>query len=129
VPGSARKAQSRKAQIENWLRIAKRQEADQTRKQELNEARVRLTNAKAANQELDTDIRSMIQAPLPGNVQIPFDLLKSVFTQSLEEVTRELQSRLLTERTGVPNRTAHVRVCEENDHGEKWGISLATTRS
>jgi hypothetical protein len=56
----------------------KSREAAETRKQELHEARVRLLNAKSADQELDTEIRSMIEARLPGHTPIPFNTLKTV---------------------------------------------------
>jgi hypothetical protein len=64
----------------------KQREADQARKQELHEARVRLANAQAENKELDTDIRGGIEAPLPGHVRIPYDTLK----HSLKEAFREV---------------------------------------
>lgn len=51
--------------------------ADQTRKQEAHEARVRLSNAKSADLELETEIRSTIEARLPGHVEIPFEPSKN----------------------------------------------------
>jgi hypothetical protein len=68
----------------------KAKEAAETRKQEAHEARVRLANAKAADLELDTDIRSIVEARLPGHVAIPFDRLKTVLTLALEDVARHM---------------------------------------
>ena len=59
-------------------------------KQEAHEARIRLANAKAADVELDTEIRSTIEARLPGQVEIPFDRLKTVLTLALEDVARHI---------------------------------------
>src|SRR5579884_2602820 len=60
---------------------------------QLAQARTRLTNAKAADQEFETELRSYIEAPLPGNVQIPFDELKGVLKYALTEVARNLQQK------------------------------------
>ena len=65
-------------------------QAAESRKQETHEARVRLANAKAAHLELDTEIRSTIEAQLPGHAQIPFDRLKTVLKLSLEDVARHM---------------------------------------
>lgn len=56
----------------------KAKEVGEARKQEAHEARVRLAYAKAADLELDTEIRSSIEARIPGDVQIPFDQLSDV---------------------------------------------------
>src|ERR1700739_2755374 len=57
------------------LRAEKRKQQvgfeSQKQNQELHEARTRLANAKAAHLELDTDIRSTIEARLPGHAAIP----------------------------------------------------------
>jgi hypothetical protein len=84
-----RRAEKRKEQI--GFESQKRQEAEQTVKQELNQAKARLVNAKAADLEFETELRSYIEAPLPGNVQIPFDELKGVLKYALTEVARNLQ--------------------------------------
>ncbi|HTU44332.1 MAG TPA: hypothetical protein VMF91_04685 [Bryobacteraceae bacterium] len=68
----------------------KAKEAEDARKQEAHEARIRLANAKAADLELDTEIRSTIEARLPGHVEIPFDRLKTVLTLALEDVARHI---------------------------------------
>ncbi|MBV8071820.1 MAG: hypothetical protein JO270_18060 [Acidobacteriaceae bacterium] len=61
-------------------------QADQTSKQELQEARTRLANAKAAHLELDTDIKGTIEARLPGHTPIAFDEIKGVLKIAMEEV-------------------------------------------
>ncbi|MBV8549907.1 MAG: hypothetical protein JOY54_01310 [Acidobacteriaceae bacterium] len=72
------------------LRAEKRKEEigfeSQEQKKKLHEARVRLANARAAHLELDTDIRSTIEARLPGHEAIPFNELKPVLSLALEEV-------------------------------------------
>jgi hypothetical protein len=79
-------------------KVAKEQEAqeraarDEARKQELNDARIRALNAKSEDQELETEIRTAIEAPLPGHIRIPFPTLKHVLSQSLQQVARELQA-------------------------------------
>lgn len=60
--------------------------AGAARQAELAQARIRLANAKAADVELDTDIRSIIEARLPGHEAIPFDKLKPVLAVALEQV-------------------------------------------
>jgi low affinity Fe/Cu permease len=82
------RAETRKNEI--GFESQKAREAAETRKQEVHEARVRLANAKAADLELDTDIRSTIEARLPGHVAIPFDRLKTILTLSLEDVARHM---------------------------------------
>jgi hypothetical protein len=83
------RAEKRKQQIGSESQ--KQKEAEATVKQELNQAKARLVNAKAADQEFETELRSYIEAPLPGNVQIPFDELKGVLKYALTEVARNLQ--------------------------------------
>jgi hypothetical protein len=70
----------------NGFESQKQREADQARKQELHEARIRHLNSQAENKELDTDIRGGIEAPLPGHLRIPHDTLK----HSLKETFREV---------------------------------------
>ena len=69
-----------------------RQEAEDQRKQELNDARVRSVNAKAEFQELETDVKSFIQARLPGHTAIPFRLVKQVLANALEQFAAELDA-------------------------------------
>ena len=72
------------------LRAEKRKEQigfdSQEQKKDLHEARTRLANAKAAHLELDTDIRSTIEARLPGHAAIPFNELKDVLSLAIDEV-------------------------------------------
>lgn len=67
--------------------------ADETSKQEAHQARTRLAHAKAAQLELDTEIRSTIEARIPGDIGIPFDQLKDVLRVSLQEVARDMASK------------------------------------
>jgi len=78
------KAEKRKEEI--GFESQKAKEADQSRKQELHEARIRLANARAAQLEIDNDIRSTIEARLPGHQAIPFSELKPLLSLALEEV-------------------------------------------
>jgi low affinity Fe/Cu permease len=71
----------------------KARQAEDARKQEAHEARTRLAHAKAAHLELDTEIRSTIEAHIPGDVQIPFDRLKDVLRVSIQEVARHEASK------------------------------------
>jgi hypothetical protein len=70
----------------NGFESQKQREADQARKQEFHEARIRHLNAQAENKELDTDIRGGIEAPLPGHVRIPHDTLKHSLKKAFREV-------------------------------------------
>ena len=85
---SKRAEDSRKA-----FESQKQEKAEEARKQELTQAKVRLVNAKAADLEFETELRSYIEAPLPGNVQIPFDELKGALKYALTEVARNLQAK------------------------------------
>jgi hypothetical protein len=38
--------------------------------------------------ELDSEIRQTIEAPLPGNMRIPFDTLKKLFAAAIHEVSK-----------------------------------------
>jgi hypothetical protein len=73
-----------------------RDQQNETRKQEMHDARVRALNAKSEDQELDTEIRTTIQAPLPGHVRIPFHTVQHVLSASLKQVAQELASEALT---------------------------------
>jgi hypothetical protein len=82
------RSETRKKEIGFESQNHKQQE--DARKQEAHQARVRLANAKAADLELDTDIRSTIEARLPGHVEIPFDRLKTVLKLALEDVAKHM---------------------------------------
>jgi hypothetical protein len=85
--------------------------ADKARKQEAHEARTRLANAKAAHLELDTEIRSTIEARLPGHIEIPFDRLKTVLTLALEDVAHHMAAKPEAHR---PTGGRCARVSEES---------------
>lgn len=87
------RAEQRKAQKD--AETEQRKIAEETRKQELHEARVRALHAKSEDQELDTEIRTTIQAPLPGHVRIPFRTLQHVLSESLKQVAHERQAEEL----------------------------------
>jgi low affinity Fe/Cu permease len=70
-----------------------RKEANEVRKQAMHEARVRAVNAKAADLELDTDIRETVECRLPGHTAFPFKMLKGVLKMSLEEVAADLLAK------------------------------------
>jgi hypothetical protein len=80
------RAEKRKQEI--GFESQKQKQAAAERQQEMHEARVRLANAKAEHLELDTEIRSIIEARLPGHAQIPFSDLKGVLKIALEEVAQ-----------------------------------------
>lgn len=75
------RAERRKQQIGFESQQQKQDRA--TRQTELAQARIRLANA--ADVELDTEIRSIIEARLPGHEAIPFDKLKPVLAVALEQ--------------------------------------------
>ena len=81
-----------KAEIGSESQKAEAAQANEVRKQEIHEARTRAIHAKAAHQELETEIKGCIEAPMPGNTRIPFGLLKSVLAKALAEVNRTLQT-------------------------------------
>ncbi|HTU48228.1 MAG TPA: hypothetical protein VMF91_24420 [Bryobacteraceae bacterium] len=85
------RSEARKSQI--GFESQKVKEVEDARKQEAHEARTRLAQAKAAHLELDTEIRSTIEARIPGDVQIPFDQLKDVLRVSLQDVARNMASK------------------------------------
>ena len=75
------KARKEKRQAEIGFELQKPQE-------ELTQAKIRLTNARAQTAEIDSSIRQTMEAPLPGNLRIPFDTLKSVFEAAVREVNK-----------------------------------------
>jgi hypothetical protein len=58
----------------------------QKQKEALNNARIRSLNARAESHEIDTEIRTCIDAPLPGHTRIPFDALKDVISAAVREI-------------------------------------------
>jgi hypothetical protein len=87
------KLRAERTRAEIGFESQKARAADETHKQEAHEARTRLAHAKAAHLELDTEIRSTIEARIPGDIEIPFDRLKDVLRVSLQEVARDMASK------------------------------------
>src|SRR5947209_10837877 len=86
------RAQKRKEEI--GFVSQKEKEADQARKQELHEARVRLANARASHLEIDSDIRQTIQAPLPGHARLAFEDVAGIFKTVMNEFNGEYRAKL-----------------------------------
>jgi hypothetical protein len=61
----------------------------QKRKQEAEEARARLTNARAAAVEIETQVRQTVEAPLPGNIRIPFSDLQYACAAAIRSLAEE----------------------------------------
>lgn len=57
----------------------------QKRAQAVAEAKIRALNAKSSATEVDTEIRTAIEAPLPGNLRVPFVTMKSAFEVAARE--------------------------------------------
>lgn len=74
------------------LRAEKRKQQlgfeSQKQKSALNESKIRALNAKSEAQEIDTQIRTSIEAPLPGNQPIPFEKLKHLFQAAIYEAAK-----------------------------------------
>jgi hypothetical protein len=87
------RADKRKAEIGfESQQNRERERAERARQQaELNEARIRLANAKAQHLEVDSDIKQTIEAPLPGHMRVPFDIMRSTFRSVVDQVSRELK--------------------------------------
>jgi hypothetical protein len=66
----------------------------QKRQNEAHEAKIRLTNARAEAAEVENLVRSTMEAPLPGNVRIPFEDLTAAFRLTLQNLNRELTAEL-----------------------------------
>ena len=65
------------------LRKEKRQQEigfdSQKQKQELHEAKIRALDASTEARELDTEVRTAVDAPMPGNTRLPLSTLKRIF--------------------------------------------------
>jgi hypothetical protein len=83
------KAEKRKVQF--GFESQKQKEAEEQRRQEMHKAKVRAINAKAEDQEIDTDIRKTVEAPLPGHVRMPFDEVQAIFRQAVRQVNEEMK--------------------------------------
>jgi hypothetical protein len=71
------------------LRAERRREQigfeSQKQKAALNQAKIRSLNARAEANEIDTEIRTAIEAPLPGHTRIPFDAVKQAVASAVRE--------------------------------------------
>jgi hypothetical protein len=70
------------------LRAEKRKQIGFKSQNALSEAKVRSLNAKSEAIEIDTQIRTCIEAPLPGDQRIPFEKLKQLFEAAIFETTK-----------------------------------------
>jgi hypothetical protein len=66
----------------------------QKRQQEAHEAKTRLTNARAETAEIENEVRSTMEVPLPGNIRVPFEDLTAAFRITLQHLNKELASEL-----------------------------------
>ncbi len=73
----------------------KREEAENARREQVAEARTRALHAQAALKEFDVEIRSMLQAPLPGHTPINFDQIKPFLNRAIESYFRAQAEGLL----------------------------------
>ncbi len=87
-----RKSRNEKRKGEIGFESQEHKRAEELRKQEMHEARLRLVNSKADHNEIDNDIRQTIEAPLPGRLRIPFDTMKKVFSSAVDQVNREAKA-------------------------------------
>jgi hypothetical protein len=69
----------------------KQAEAAMAMKKEANDAKVRLTNAKAERVELETAIKGMLEAPCPGNTVLNLNDLKAAIVTALFETLPQKQ--------------------------------------
>jgi hypothetical protein len=60
----------------------------QKQQQALNEAKIRSLDAKSRWTEIESDIKQTIEAPMPGNIRLPFDSLKTVISAALREASQ-----------------------------------------
>ena len=86
-----RKSRNEKRKQEIGFESQKDRDANEARKREMHEARLRLVNSKADHIEIDNDIRQTVEAPLPGHMRVPFDTLKGAFQLAVDQVNRELK--------------------------------------
>jgi hypothetical protein len=65
--------------------------AENARRQELHEAHIRSLNAKSQLDEFDHEVRSTIEAPLPGHERLPFESVKGSITQAIRTLNNEIK--------------------------------------
>ena len=85
--GELAKLRNERAKQQIGFESQKRQEAHEIRRQELHQSRVRSLEVRSRAVELDTEIRTCVEAPMPGNVRISFEDLKQSFTNALRALT------------------------------------------
>ena len=83
-----------KRRLEIGFESQQQKQAEELRKNELNEARVRLTNARAAESEIETEVRATMEAPIPGHARIPFSDMVNAFRVTLQNLNRDLAAQL-----------------------------------
>jgi type II secretory pathway component HofQ len=66
----------------------------QKRQQEAHEAKIRLTNARAQAAEIENEVKSTMEAPLPGHIRIPFEDLTAAFRLTLQNLNKEFTTEL-----------------------------------
>jgi len=81
---AARKDQSKQ---QNGFELQKRQN-------EAQEAKTRLTNARAETAEIENYARSTMEVPLPGHIRVPFEDLTAAFRLTLQNLNKELATEL-----------------------------------
>jgi hypothetical protein len=60
-------------------------EAEENRRQEAHEAKIRLQNSKAEWQELNTELKGSLEAVLPGHTRIPFEEIKPFLKVAIQD--------------------------------------------
>ncbi len=76
-------SQKRQQAAQEAIEVSK--QADETRRQELHQAKVRLLNSKAALTELDANIKGTLEAKFPGHTAIPFTDIKPFLETAIQD--------------------------------------------
>jgi hypothetical protein len=69
----------------------------QKRNADLTEARTRLANAKAEATEIESELKTTMEAPLPGHARIPLEDVKAAFILALQDLNRKTAENLHTD--------------------------------
>jgi hypothetical protein len=85
------KIRAEKYRQEIGFESQKAKSAENARRQELHEARIRSLNAKSQLDEFDHEVRSTIEAPLPGHERLPFESVKGSITQAIRTLNHEIK--------------------------------------
>jgi hypothetical protein len=85
------KIRAEKYKQEIGFESQKAKAAENARRQELHEARIRSLNAKSQLDEFDHEVRSTIEAPLPGHERLPFESVKGSITQAIRTLNNEIK--------------------------------------